>query len=179
MTKYDEQLEQCLRYISSGNEDNPMVMLLKGGPYKIKSYYLENNDLDDIRGASASLEYVGNKVVPDIIKERFDESCIIYNGGGNIFCILPPDTEKNFAIELEKTAQKYLVSANVAYVLKKARFSDILNNYHETMGSVETMLNAPYGSIRLYDMSKLVLIIRELDEQDRRLQSIEHPEISA
>lgn len=59
---------------------------------------------------------------------------------------------------------------NAIIVLEK------LNAYRH---AVETMLNAPYGSIRLYEMSKLILIMRKLDEQDRRLQSIEHPEISA
>ena len=144
MKKYEEQLEKCRSYIRSVSEDTSdlRVKILKGGPYKIKNYYLENNDLDDIRGASANLAYVGDKVIPDIIRKRFDESCIIYNGGGNIFCILPSDTEQSFAIELEKEAQKYLISANVAYVLEEERLSDIQNNYHETMGRVEEKLNA-------------------------------------
>ena len=149
MTKYDEQLKRCLSYISSGTEEDPMVMVLKGGPYKIKGYYLENNDLDDIRGASANLDYVGSEVIPGVIRKycekrfdkHFDESCIIYNGGGNIFCILPPDIEWDFAHMLEEEAQKYLVSANTAYVLGKTRYSDIRKSYAKVMARIEEMLN--------------------------------------
>ena len=143
MTAYDEKLKKCREYIRSvsGHPADPEIKILKGGPYKIKSYYLENNDLDDIRGASANLEYVGNEVIPDIIRNRFDESCIIYNGGGNIFCILPPDTESDFALELESEAQKYLVSANVAYVIVRTRFSSLQNYYHYIAGRLEEILN--------------------------------------
>lgn len=51
-----------------------------------------------------------------------------------------------------------------------------LNAYRH---AVETLTNAPYGSVQLYDMSRLISIIKELDEQEKRLESIEHPEISA
>lgn len=55
----------------------------------------------------------------------------------------------------------------------------ILEKLNAYRHAVETLLNAPYGSIQLYDMSKLISVIRELDEQERRLDSIEHPEYSA
>lgn len=45
--------------------------------------------------------------------------------------------------------------------------------------AIETLLNAPYGSVQLYDMSKLISLIRELEEQDKRLESMDHPEIGA
>lgn len=143
MVKYKEQFEKCCAYIRSGagNAENPDVMLLKGGSYKIKGYYLENNKLNDIRGASANLSYVEDVVIPDKIKEYADESCIIYNGGGNIFCILPAGTGEDFALMLEEEAQKYLVSANTAYVLMRAKLSDIQKEYRETMRKLEEKLS--------------------------------------
>lgn len=56
---------------------------------------------------------------------------------------------------------------------------EILEKLNAYRHAVETLLNAPYGSVQLYDMSRLISLIRELEEQDRRLESIEHPEISA
>lgn len=55
----------------------------------------------------------------------------------------------------------------------------ILEKLNAYRHAVETLLGAPYGSIQIYDMSKLISTIKELDEQDRRLESIEHPEYSA
>lgn len=141
MTKYTEQIRSCYEYIcSKSQEENPAVKLLKGGSYKIKQYYLENNNLDDIRGASVLLSYVEETVIPDMIKRKFSEDCIVYNGGGNIFCILPGDTDEDLCRELENEAQKYLVSANTAYVMVDARLDDIKNKYKDTVRMVEEKL---------------------------------------
>lgn len=142
--EYQDKFKRCIDYIKarSDNEKNPKIKLLKGGAYSIKQYYLENNKLNDIRGASAILSYVEQELIPEIIKDRFCEDCIIYNGGGNVFCILPYSTDDSFAIELEKQAQKYLISANVAFVFMDAQLSDIYgDNYQETMRHLEELLS--------------------------------------
>ena len=143
MSKYEEKKHACFEYIRevSKAKSNPRVKLLKGGSYKIKGYYLENNNLNDIRGASVNLSYVEDTVIPQIIKDAFCEECIIYNGGGNIFCILPESADDDFALKLEQAAQEYLIGANTAYVMMDADLEDIENRYRETMGKLEQRLS--------------------------------------
>lgn len=167
--KYDKRLKECLKYLylKTGEDDinsekyaeNAVdymnskgdkvlkkdidVCILKGGSYKIKGYYLENNTLKDIRGASVLLTHVEETVVPDVVKSDFDESCIIYCGGGNIFALVPGDTDENYALKLEETAQKYLVSANIAYcVSRPIKLSLLLGKeYKRIISENESELN--------------------------------------
>lgn len=118
------------------------IRVLKGGAYKIKKYYLENDKLKDIRGASNLLAYVQEDYIPHIIASKYIEECIVYCGGGNIFAVLPKENnDEDIAIELEKEASKYLVSAPVAYYTEKVMLSDVIGkNYKEKMGRVENNL---------------------------------------
>ncbi|MBQ3223634.1 MAG: TetR/AcrR family transcriptional regulator [Clostridia bacterium] len=73
--------------------------------------------------------------------------------------------EIGFVLALEKGSPESTI-----VILEK------LNAYRH---AVESLLGAPYGSVQMYDMSRLISIIKELDEQEKRLESIEHSEISA
>ena len=119
------------------------IRVLKGSSYKIKNYYLENFLLKDIRGASVLLTHVEETVIPGMISDRFIPECIVYCGGGNIFAILPESCDEHFALELEATAKKLLVSADVAYYISEAMdFTALLgSNYKENMNKVENKLN--------------------------------------
>lgn len=56
----------------------------------------------------------------------------------NIFAVLPKENNEDIAIELEKEATKYLVSAPVAYYTEKVMLSDVIGkNYKEKMARVE------------------------------------------
>lgn len=141
---------EYIDYLTTDNEkdkpnvsDKTEIKILKGGSYKIKKYYLENYELQEIRGASVLLTYVEDTVIPKIIADRYIQECIVYCGGGNIFALLPKDCEDNFTIELEKTAQEILVSANIAYYLSepfslKEVFSD---DYKSKMVKIEEKLD--------------------------------------
>lgn len=119
------------------------IRILKGGSYKIKDYYLENNDLNDIRGASILLTHIEETVIPNEISRAFIPECIVYNGGGNIFAILPENTDADFAKRLEETADKLLVTASVAYCLSEpVNVADILgDNYSSKMAAIENNLD--------------------------------------
>lgn len=99
--------------------DKTEIKILKGGSYKIKNYYLENFELQEIRGASALLSYVEETRIPDIISDRYIQECIVYCGGGNIFALLPEDCDNKLTIELEDSAHSILISANIAYYLSE------------------------------------------------------------
>ena len=66
--KYKNQLENCYKIIGASDSSSKIV-LLKGGSYKIKQYYLEDNVPRDIRGASMNLAYVEEKVIPNYIEK--------------------------------------------------------------------------------------------------------------
>ncbi len=119
------------------------IRVLKGSSYKIKNYYLENFLLKDIRGASVLLTHVEETVIPNMISDRFIPECIVYCGGGNIFAILPESCDEHFALELEATAKKLLISADVAYYISEAmNFTALLgSDYKEKMNRVENKLN--------------------------------------
>lgn len=163
INKYKNKLKSCLEYLynddnkvslavdffngeESNFKDSPddiKIRILKGGSYKIKGYYLENNNLQDIRGASVLLTYVEETVIPKMISTKFNESCIIYCGGGNIFAVLPEDCPTDFNIDLEREAQKYLISGNIAYYLSKPmNISQLLgDNYRLNMVMIENALD--------------------------------------
>ena len=50
----------------------------------------------------------------------------------------------------------------------------ILEKLNAYRHAVETLLGAPYGSVQLYDMQWLIGLIMELNEQEKRLEGIEH-----
>ncbi|MBE6900923.1 MAG: hypothetical protein E7478_00455 [Ruminococcaceae bacterium] len=95
------------------------VRLIKGGTYRIKGYYLENNDLSDIRGASTIITEVQENIVPELLIKLTGFDCILYNGGGNLFAIAPADCDGDIGTQLEQEAQRYLVTAESAYYVSK------------------------------------------------------------
>ena len=103
----------------AGLQKDIKICLIKGGTYKIKGYYLENNELSDIRGASAIITRVQEEIIPQLIIGTIGFDCILYNGGGNLFAVVPEDTDPAFGEALEAEAQKYLVTANSAYCVSE------------------------------------------------------------
>ena len=137
---------EYIDYLIGGKKDVPdqmKIRILKGGPYKIGGYYLENYKLQEIRGASVLLTHVEETVIPGFISDRFIRECIIYSGGGNIFAILPEDCDDKLIIEMERKAQEILISANVAYYLSEPiPLKEILNDKYITrIGKVERELS--------------------------------------
>ena len=118
------------------------VRILKGGTYKIKGYYLEDNDLTDIRGASTIITQVQEKIIPDLLKKNVEFDCILYHGGGNLLALLPENCADDLGEQLEKCANRYLCTAQSAYfVSKPIALSDLLSkNYRTIMADNEATL---------------------------------------
>ena len=95
------------------------VRALKGGTYKIKGYYMEDNDLTDIRGASTLISEVQNTILPQRLCEMIGFDCILYNGGGNLLALVSGNTDPEIVVQLEQEADAYLVTANSAYYLSE------------------------------------------------------------
>lgn len=123
-------------------EDIP-VRLIKGGTYKIKGYYLENTLLHDIRGASAIITEVQEHIVPAFLEKELGFDSILYNGGGNLFALVPADCDADLGCRIEQEAQRYLLTANTAYFLSdEIMLSDLLGkDYKSVVMQKEIQLN--------------------------------------
>lgn len=92
------------------------VRVIKGGTYKIKEYYLENNELADIRGASSIITEVQEKIVPDLLWHIFGFDCVIYSGGGNMPAVFPAaKAPENIAQMLEQAAERCLLKRQLLF----------------------------------------------------------------
>ncbi len=144
---------QYMKSERSTLEKDIPIRLIKGGTYKIKGYYLENSKLSDIRGASTIITEVQERFVPELLKQEVGFDCILYNGGGNLFAIVPADCNENLGNKLEEEAQKYLVTANTAYSLSEEIQLSVLlgKNYKAQVAATENSLNERKKSKLLYN----------------------------
>lgn len=142
-----ESAEQALQYLQGKSPElrgdlDIKVRVVKGGTYKIKGYYLENNELADIRGASAIITEVQEKIIPDLLWQIFGFDCVIYNGGGNMLALIPENAPFDLAEMLEQAAERRLLTANVAYYCTESfPLSDLLGpNYKSCVSRIEQSL---------------------------------------
>ncbi len=135
----------AIEYMNSGKSllKDIKIRLVKGGTYKIKGYYLENNELSDIRGASTIITKVQDDIIPKLLISLTGFDCILYNGGGNLFAVVPENTDTALGTALEKEAQKYLITANSAYIVSEPLLiSELLGkNYSTFIAEKENELN--------------------------------------
>ena len=120
------------------------VCLIKGGTYKIKGYYLEDNELMDIRGASQIITEVQERIVPDYLRDCVGFDCVLYNGGGNLLALVPKDTDPEIGRKMEQEAQRHLVTAQTAYhISKPCKLSSLLGvDYKRQLSELEQELTA-------------------------------------
>ncbi len=59
---------------------------------------------------------------------------------------------------------------------RKMGLSDVLARLEAYRASVETLLNAPFGSVVLYDLTRLPAVIEELARQDSQQSAVRQPE---
>ncbi|MBQ8841668.1 MAG: hypothetical protein IJZ65_03440, partial [Ruminiclostridium sp.] len=59
-----------------------------------------------------------------------------YNGGGNLFAVVPENTDTALGTALEKEAQKYLITANSAYIVSEPLLiSELLGKNYSTFNA--------------------------------------------
>ncbi len=140
--RYAEDAIQYLHKQITGLMLDIPIRLLKGGTYKIKNYYLEDNHLSDIRGASALITQVQEQIVPQKLERILGFSCVAYNGGGNLLAIVPANCPSELGNVLENEAESYLITANTAYILsEEMQLSALLgDNYSHIVARLERQL---------------------------------------
>lgn len=68
------------------------LALVKAGAVKIKQYFMETSNLQEVRGASLLLDELNRKRIVHLLAEHWTPEILVYSGGGN-FLILCPETE--------------------------------------------------------------------------------------
>lgn len=134
------------------------VCAIKGGTYKIKDYYLENNELIDIRGASSIITEVQENVVPDLLKKTFGFDCVLYKGGGNMLAVVPAtNAPENIGELLEQAAERCLLTANTAYVCSEPfPLSKLLGaEYRSCIAGIEQLLTERKKSRAICDLKPI------------------------
>lgn len=73
--------------------DTPRKLaLIKAGAVKIKQYFMETNNLQEVRGASLLLDELNRQRIIHLLAEHWTPEILVYSGGGN-FLILCPEAE--------------------------------------------------------------------------------------
>ncbi|NLL06125.1 MAG: hypothetical protein GX270_10165 [Clostridiaceae bacterium] len=116
------------------NQDKEII-LIKGGAYKIKKYYLENSKIHDIRGASIIIKHLTEDLIPQEVFESYIEEAVIYSGGGNIFAVVDSDLKKVIEVigKCEKIIDDYAITLENVFCYYKSSIYNLIENYRDEM----------------------------------------------
>ncbi len=140
----NETINSILYSISQGEpvklHGDKQVDFIKGSLYKIKKYFLENNKIKDIRGASAILDYLNTEATLDYLKDKYIRECAIYCGGGNVLIISPKGEGEEICKDLERLYTETALTAKNAFEHITCTLNDIAVNYNEVLSELNTKL---------------------------------------
>ncbi|MCM8901257.1 hypothetical protein KVG29_08485 [Caldicoprobacter algeriensis] len=114
-------------------ESDVPVDLVLGSIYKIKKYFLENNRIKDIRGASTIIKYMNEELTREFLSQRYIEECALYCGGGNVLMLLPGGQGSEACRQLEECFAKVSLTAKVAFEFIPCTINELFNNYSQKM----------------------------------------------
>lgn len=128
------------------------VDFIKGSLYKIKKYFLENNKIKDIRGASAILDYLNTEATLQFLDKNYIRECAIYCGGGNVLIIAPKGEGRKICEKLEMKYTKNALTAKNAFECITCTIDDIAVKYNEIQGQLNQKLDER-KKLKLYDIN--------------------------
>ncbi|GBO53384.1 CRISPR-associated RAMP Cmr2 [Pseudanabaena sp. lw0831] len=141
---FPETLQQFQNEYSEIWNQQTKIGLVNGGATKIKQYVFESSKIQDIRGASALLDYVNlielkeffrkNRIIdisqwlqknfPDL-QEALISELIVYSTGGNILAFCPAAYINDLANAIEKRYTHVTLTANSCAVGDTFRLAEI------------------------------------------------------
>lgn len=127
-----DKIDQFLLNLESREETDPSISelqidLVKGGMVKIKQYYLETDNLPEIRGASRLLDRVNEEQMKKHICDRHIRECLIYAGGGKMLGIFPKGCGEQVCKDIEKEVEKWTVSAQSNFGYMECKMGSLNN----------------------------------------------------
>lgn len=90
---------------------NVEVDVVKAGAVKIKQYFLETNNIQEVRGASVLLDEINGIRVPELCKEYWTKESLIYSGGGNMLLVLPKGEGQRCCDLIDEMFRKITITA--------------------------------------------------------------------
>lgn len=112
------------------------IDLVKAGAVKIKQYFLETNNIQEIRGASILLDEINQERIFYLCGEYWTPECVVYSGGGNILLVVPEGEGRKCCERIESLFRNVTISAQsvAEYItvsmeqLNQQYFSDVLSH---------------------------------------------------
>ena len=148
---FDNQMDEVKQYISSvinPAEEKPVslpqdvkVDVVSGSVYKVKKYFLENNRIKDIRGASALIKYMSEDITLDYFNEKYIPECVIYCGGGNMLAFVPAGQGKTICKEFETKYADISLTARHAFEHISCSLDELMKDYNEKMRELNEKLD--------------------------------------
>ena len=155
--------------------------LIKGSIYKIKRYFLENNDINDIRGGSAIIDHINIECVRNYLTNEENgliKECLIYSGGGNILLMAPNGQGKRICQELEEKFEEIALTAMHAFVAKEEmELVDLLFNFKEVTRDLNDLLK-DREKTKIYNFEPEPSMIENLNIDGERIRLKNKREIS-
>lgn len=106
------------------------VDFVKGSIYKIKQYFMESNNIRDIRGGSMMVDYLNSKFIEDELKKfQLNSSNIIYCGGGNILLVVPAGKGKELCKHFEHEFREKSLTMKCAFEYIETTIEKLLFDY--------------------------------------------------
>lgn len=129
------------QFLISGNwsgEDLPLD-IVKAGAVKIKQYFLETNNIQEVRGASILLDEINQERIFELCKTHWSAECVIYSGGGNILIVLPHGEGQKCCREIELMYKKITISGqSIAQHISVSMSQLHKDNFSNVLGNLES-----------------------------------------
>jgi len=152
----NETINNILYSISQGehieSHGNIKVDFIIGSLYKIKKYFLENNKIKDIRGASSILDYLNTEATLDYLDKKYIKECAIYCGGGNVLIIAPEEEGQQICEDLEKLYTEIALTAKNAFEYISCTLDEIAVYYNEILRELNAKLSER-KKFKLYEIN--------------------------
>lgn len=151
-----DEIKEFIYDTMMGNETdrykNIEVDIVSGSIYKIKKYFLENNKIKDIRGASAIIKYLNEDVTLSYLEDKYIKECAIYCGGGNVLILVQKGQGHIICKELEEKYTKISLTAQNAFEYITCDLNTLMTQYNSKMGELNRKLQER-KKIKLYHIN--------------------------
>lgn len=134
-------------------EDLP-VDFVKGSIYKIKQYFMESNNIREIRGGSRIIEYLNIKFVEQQLEKLgLNKSNIIYCGGGNILLVVSKGKGKEICSFFERQYKEITLTMKSVFASKdNTTIGDVIKNYSKIIKELDNLVRER-SNIKFYNVN--------------------------
>lgn len=126
------------------------IDIVKGSIYKIKKYFMEVNNIQDIRGGSMMVDYLNiDYVEKSIINLGLNYYNIIYCGGGNILLVVPQGMGKKICAFFESELKKRALTLKCAFDFIEKTLDEFLFEFKLVKDELDEKVNER-SKVKLY-----------------------------